>query len=215
MEDTFLLFRLIGAGSLLVTAVVLYFSLRREGWFRRILPWVGVVFGVLGLIVGGIFTYVGTTEQPIISGTDKPTRDEWERPVGTFTFRVVSTGEERSFEELRGQVVVLHLWATWCGPCVREFPELNRLQDRYVDQGLVVLTLSWEPQEQLKKFADVRDVSTLNCFVGDRTDLPDPFRRGGITMPTSYVIDRDGMLQEFVLGTRSYLQWEKKVAELL
>lgn len=215
MEDIFLLFQLIGAGSLLITALVLYLSVRRAGWYRRPLPWIGVLLGIAGVLVGGVLTYVGTTEQPIVSGLDKPTLEEWEKPVESFAFQMVSSGEERSFQELKGQVVVLHLWATWCGPCVREFPELNRLQEEFGNQGLVVMTLSWEPRETLMRFAENRDVSTMNCFVEDRADLPDPFRRGGIMMPTSYVIDRDGMLREFVLGTRSYRQWEKKVVALL
>ena len=74
------------------------------------------------------------------------------RPIPSIVFREVATGAERRVADYRGRVVVLNLWATWCPPCREELPTLNRLQAAYRDRGVVVITLSDEPADQLAAF---------------------------------------------------------------
>lgn len=107
------------------------------------------------------------------------------------------------FEELPGQGVVLLFRGTGCGYGVREFQELNGSKEGFRDQGLVLPTLSSGSQEDPESFSGVQDGYTLNGLIEDRKALPDPFRKGGITISTSCVMDRDGMLRDLVPGTRS------------
>jgi thiol-disulfide isomerase/thioredoxin len=51
-------------------------------------------------------------------------------------------GLEQTLERLRGSVVVVDFWATWCGPCLQLFPHIAELQRRYGDRGLIVITVS-------------------------------------------------------------------------
>lgn len=213
MND-YLLFKLIGAAAFLIAGATLFFSLRRNRWYRHFLSWLGIVLGLFALAVGGVFAYVGTTELPIIRQPDRPTREEMSRPVESFGFRLVEDESPAALRDYRGKVIVLNLWATWCGGCVVEMPDLNRLQEEFKEQGLVVITLSWEPRQDLLAFAARNPFSTVNGFVGDVQDLPDPFCRQ-IMFPTSYVIDQEGYLQEFVLGPRDFKQWKNKVEGLL
>src|SRR5580765_3863807 len=55
----------------------------------------------------------------------------------------VEAGKEPKLEALKGSVVMLEFWGTWCGPCVRAMPEVQKLHDRYRDRGLVVLAISY------------------------------------------------------------------------
>ena len=61
-------------------------------------------------------------------------------------------GAKRELAELRGRVVLLNFWATWCAPCRHEMPMLSKLQREYADQGLVVLYVSLEEPEVLTPF---------------------------------------------------------------
>ena len=67
--------------------------------------------------------------------------------VPEMTFVQVSNGEVRHLSDFRGKVLLVNLWATWCPPCRRELPTLNRLQDALGSRGLVVVTLSDETKD--------------------------------------------------------------------
>src|SRR5687768_14180878 len=63
---------------------------------------------------------------------------------------------KRAIEEQKGKVVVVNYWATWCAPCVEEFPDLVKLQNSYRDKGLVVIGVSMdEPDDKGKVVAFV------------------------------------------------------------
>ena len=205
----------VGVATLLAGAAVVYLSVRGQGWYSRIMPWLGVSTGIIVFVVGSLFAYVGTTEGPLVRQEDQPTKEELSRPIPSFSFPLVSEEGQRSLQEYRGQVVLLNLWATGCGACVKELPDLNHLQEKYGKGGLVVVTLSTESPDHLAQFAERHSFSTVNGYIVDKEALPDPFRRAFRTMPTSYLIDREGYIREFVLGSRSFKEWEHKVTNIL
>jgi cytochrome c biogenesis protein CcmG, thiol:disulfide interchange protein DsbE len=112
-------------------------------------------------------------------------------------------------------VILLSLWATWCAPCVAEWPALDRLQEQYGEQGLTVMALSLEAPDRLTAFLKDNPSSVVSGYITDQEALPDPFRRAFRTVPTSYILDRQGFIREFVLGSRTYGEWEEKVTHVL
>ena len=98
------------------------------------------------------------------------------------------TGHKRLLSELRGQVVLVNFWATWCAPCRKEMPMLSKLQREHADQGLVVLYVSLEDPEVLAPFL------ANNRFDGiqARLDSAAPYYDAGKFYPLSYLISRDG-----------------------
>lgn len=151
---------------------------------------------------------------PIPLETAEVRPDEIDRPVSDFSFRLVSSDEDVRFSELRGRVVLVNIWATWCAPCRFELPELNRLQSDYRAAGLVVLNLSDEPRADLLTYQEELPLSTMSAYV-DPLDVPEPLRRNFSIRPTSFVIDRDGILRATALGMRSYDQFESMVEPYL
>lgn len=98
------------------------------------------------------------------------------------------TGQKHSLDELRGKVVLLNFWATWCVPCRREMPLLSKVQREHAAEGLVVLYVSMEDQEVLRPFL------ARNRFDGvqGRLDHAAEFYGAGRFYPLSYLISRDG-----------------------
>ncbi|MGQ0646399.1 MAG: TlpA disulfide reductase family protein, partial [Gemmatimonadaceae bacterium] len=64
-------------------------------------------------------------------------------PAPNFRARVIGAPDSfRTFDDYRGEVVLINLWATWCVPCVTEMPSIQRLYDRYRDAGLKVIGIA-------------------------------------------------------------------------
>lgn len=102
-----------------------------------------------------------------------------------------------------GTIYVIDFWATWCAPCLAGFPALSELQERFADQGVVVVALSDEPPETVKAFLDLPIADTTHgarMRFAVATD-PDASVRTGVLeamwkyyIPQSLVIDRDGAI---------------------
>jgi cytochrome c biogenesis protein CcmG, thiol:disulfide interchange protein DsbE len=206
---------LVGLAALLLGSGLLYLSVRRQGWHRRVLPWVGVVGAAVPLVAVGLVGYVAVTEGLTLAGPDRPTAEELAAPAESFEYRLVGDDSEHSLEQHRGQVVLLNLWATWCAPCLAEMPDLSRLQEHYGEQGLVVIKLSNELGSALRSFAEREPLAAATAYVENPSRVPQPFRRGFRVLPTTYVLDRDGIIREFYVGGRSFEFHEGKVKPLL
>ncbi|MCB2211278.1 TlpA family protein disulfide reductase [bacterium] len=120
-------------------------------------------------------------------------------------------GEAVTLADLRGKVVIIDFWATWCGPCRMAMPEINEFTRDYADKDVVVISLNvWEDAaEKAKKFMVEKDYAMeLMWATGDEqpTDL---FEVTGI--PTLVVIDKEGVIRfkevGYEEGLREKLGW--------
>jgi len=145
---------------------------------------------------------------PPPTGTVQPYQDaglipsETVRPAPDFSLPLLGEGPTR-LSDYRGKLVLLNFWATWCRPCVKEMPALERLRDRYADR-MEVLAVS----------LDVTDRDSVAAFVsGYGWKLPiltDPLNDVGDlyavrVMPTSYLIGADGTILARAFGA---LAWD-------
>lgn len=195
---------LIAAVTILAGAFFIFRSVRRERWMRRVLSWVGIVLGVAFIAFGAMVGWAMYMERYTFMGPDQPTAEELARPAEPIAFRLLADDAEGSTAAFQGDVILVNLWATWCAPCLKEMPNIERLQATYADSGLVVVTLTKETRETALTRAQDLPASTVNGYAPDQGALPQPFRRGFRVLPTSYVIDRDGYIQEFFIGSRDY-----------
>ena len=99
-------------------------------------------------------------------------------------------GRPLSSEKLKGKVILLDFWNTRCAPCIKSFPELQKLHDTYKDKGLVVITCSSDKASDAKAFLDKHGYSFGAGIVSMQMIL-DYAVRGN---PSYYLIDRQGYL---------------------
>jgi thiol-disulfide isomerase/thioredoxin len=121
------------------------------------------------------------------------------RPAPALAFEDAA-GDPLTLEDFRGKVVVLNLWATWCGPCRKEMPSLDRLQAQYGPEGLDVLPLSLDrgDLDQIQAFYDEVGIRNLKIYRDPTGGASRALSAFGL--PTTIVLDRDGREVGRVLG---------------
>lgn len=129
-----------------------------------------------------------------------------------FTAADVFTGEVVRLSDLRGQVVFLNFWATWCPPCKEEMPEIEAFHSEHGDR-VKVLALGADPREspeQLRKFAEAMGITFP--VIHDGGEGAQAYRVVGI--PTSFFIDQNGVVQVRYMSPLTLDQMKEYLAEI-
>ena len=156
---------------------------------KKVVGWLGfaVALGLLALFASPHYRQ----GEASIAGKSAP----------QFTFD--HDGKPTRLADLRGKVVVLNFWATWCPPCVEETPALNRLQQRIASRGGMVLGVSVD-----------EDAAAYERFLTQQQVIyptyRDPSRKialeyGSSMYPETYIVDRSGRIARKIIGPQ---QWD-------
>jgi peroxiredoxin len=132
-----------------------------------------------------------------------------------FTLDLLGGGQV-TLSELRGKVVVVNLWASWCPPCRAEMPAIEKVYRSYADLGLVVLGVNTTYQDS---------ESAAQAFVNEYSlTFPIPLDRDGSVsqryalsgLPTTFFIDRKGIIRSVIVGgPMSEATIQSKIEDLL
>jgi cytochrome c-type biogenesis protein len=200
--------------------------------FRRHLHKVEVVSGVVLILVGllvitGRSTLMASSrfmawlpnaegwlklKDPSPIAPPAPVANTQFEPVPDVEFQTLA-GKPFRLKELKGQVVLLNFWATYCIPCREEIPALNSLQHDLQAQGLKIVGASLD---------DTAD--GVNAYQKDVTKFDYEVLLGGSdakakfaqsVLPTTYLIDREGRIRQKIIGARDRAGWEAAVKPLL
>ena len=114
-------------------------------------------------------------------------------PAPEITVQRMS-GKPVSLSTLRGQVVLLDIWASWCGPCKQELPMLDEIASRLHHRGVEILAVSVDQErENVVKFLGARGHWALTIAHDSKGEIADRLQPD--KMPTSYIIDRQGIIR--------------------
>ena len=131
-----------------------------------------------------------------------------------FTLKDMNGADVR-LADLKGKVVLLNFWATWCGPCRLEIPWFVELQEKYRDQGFRIVGISVDdPPEALPPFAKQFKINYPIVVGLDREDVQKAY--GPIFgVPITFIIDRNGRICKKHVGPASKQQFESEIKSLL
>jgi len=149
-------------------------------------------------------------EISILAGPDRSETPDWAgAPVGwakgvinrldlegrrvEFQFNAID-GRSVDLASMKGKVVLVDFWATWCPPCLASLPSVKASFDKYHEKGFQVVGISWDnDQATLAKFVAARGIPWPQHFEGSRRKFGEEFGIGGI--PYMLLIDKDGRLR--------------------
>ena len=116
---------------------------------------------------------------------------------------------------LKGQVVYLDFWASWCKPCRNSFPWMNQMQQKYAEQGLQVIAINLDTEEALAKAFLDKVPAKIPVIYDPEGKIASDYQLLG--MPSSYVIDKQGNIRFSHKGffTRNEPLYEQELVLLL
>ncbi len=135
--------------------------------------------------------------------------DDANRQQADFTLTDLQ-GKSWNLKDLRGKVVLLNFWATWCPPCRKEMPDLEALYSRFRDKGFVVLAISDEDAAKVNPFLAERNI-TYPVLLDPGRKVHEKFEVEGI--PKSFVFDRNGKLVAQSIDMRTRGQFLEMLAQ--
>lgn len=123
-----------------------------------------------------------------------------------------ANGSRLSLADFRGQVVLLNIWATWCGPCRSEMASLDRLQAMHAADGLEVVAVSVDRggADKVRRFYQKGGLRNLKVYLDSDRSTAAAFRARAI--PTTVLIDRDGNVVGSMVGPA---EWDSPEAQAL
>ncbi len=224
----------------LLTGLLLNQFLGFYTWFRRHLHKVEVVSGVMLIAIGLLIATNNVTRMAAVASKVIPNAEGWlmarvekqnaggvdgggasnsvtagnaatAKPAPAIELKTLD-GQAFQLSELRGQVVLLNFWATWCVPCRAEIPELNAMQRDLGPRGFKVIGVTTSDEAETVR-AYQRDVQQDYTILLGTSDAESTYSVVGL--PTTFVIDREGRIRQTIVGERKRAAFEKEILPLL
>lgn len=150
------------------------------------------------LAAGLAWIYLSAVESDA-SSSGIPAAPQKGFPAPDFDLPTTS-GESVRLSDLRGQAVLVNLWATWCPPCREEMPAIEKVYNEYKDQGFTVLAIDMTYQDTPSAVAPFVEKHglTFPILLDENGDVSQAYQMR--SLPSSFFINRDGIINEVVIG---------------
>jgi peroxiredoxin len=140
-----------------------------------------------------VWVVYGTLEPAVVNAGDKA-------PGFNIT---TDRGRKLTPSDFGGKMLVLNFWATWCAPCVEEVPSLNAFQRQFASNGVVVLGVSVDKNEQqYRRFLETFRI-TFDTWRDPEAEIPTNY--GTFEFPESYIIDSSGRVVEKIISNQNWM----------
>jgi peroxiredoxin len=171
-----------------------------------------IVVTIVVALLGAAWIGVSRVSAEDINPTGRPPAPQIGHPAPEFTL-TTPEGDTVSLSDFRGQAVLLNFWATWCGPCRVEMPDIESVYNQYSDEGFVVLAVNdGEPPGLVSAFVNELGLS-FPILMDPSWEVQQTYQVRAF--PTTYYIDREGIIQEAIFGSMTRPVIEDRVKQIM
>ncbi len=161
---------------------------------QRAIRWAMLIFAA-----GVVWAFLSRVPAVQVAQAGPPPSPKEGFTAPDFTLDLLGGGEV-TLSELRGNPVVLNIWATWCGPCREEMPAIEKVYRSYKELGLTVIGLNLTSQDSEQAVSDFVQELELTFPIALDRDGSVGNRYQLMGLPTTYFIDNQGVIQSVVVG---------------
>ena len=165
-------------------------------------------------IFGVLLVSLGVVAIPLLDQSQESEfSSELLRPIS-------AEGLVAEIDKSSASIKLLNVWATWCGPCIEEFPSLLKLREQYQSRGLELILVSADMPEDVDKIESFLRDQKVNFFTYLKTDSDEDFIKEmnpdwSGALPASFIYNRSGQLVDFWTGDLTYEEFESKINPFL
>lgn len=152
-----------------------------------------------GLSLGSIVLIAGILLTAVVFGIALARQNQTQPqsgPAPDFTLTTLD-GDTIRLSDLRGKVVVINFWASWCGPCRVEAPALQKVYERYRDRGVEFLGVAWTDTERGARAFIAEFNQTYPNGLDLGTKLAELYRIQGV--PETFIVNQNGQIVQFIM----------------
>ena len=178
------------------------YDLRKTMWGWTVSLLAEIVFALAALM--GLLLWM--------PGTIRSTQPDISSKIASLTITTYD-GHTLHLADSRGQVVVINFWASWCTPCEKDVPVMERIWQEYGDDNVLVIGIDYlDTQSKALDFIQRFDLSyPIGPDIG--TDISATFNISGV--PETFILDKKGVIAEHITGPADYVQLSQIIEELL
>ncbi|MEN8258073.1 MAG: TlpA disulfide reductase family protein [Thermodesulfobacteriota bacterium] len=175
--------------------------MRKEVFAKSWSVWL-IALVVVFMQAGEAWSWFGSSKKKVDNGM-----------MPQFVLSSAVAGPDLKSNDLQGKVLLINFWATWCGPCVEEYPDLMRLHETFVEKGFSVIGISTDQSKSsVRKFVEKN--GHVYPMVMSSSAVTRDFG-AGIGLPVSFLVDRKGKIVKRYYGPRTLEQFSEDVKGLL
>jgi thiol-disulfide isomerase/thioredoxin len=174
-----------------------------------------IIIGLLVIIALAVGYVLANQNRPTNELTPDPNNNgsNTEEPVAAPDFSLIDLeGQSVRLSDFKGKYVFLNFWASWCGPCKDEMPDMERIHQKYGDDIVILAVNLGDSKTIVEEFSQEYGL-TFQILLDEKSEVGSMYQVSGI--PTSYFIDKEGHFASGFMGALTYDQMVEAIDQLM